>query len=258
MTPSAILSLLAIASLVPLAVAQSMTVDTASGPVEINYQAAGVEIQSVERTSDSLVFAVETTGDPGSLEITIERHVLDSLEGGIDADYIVYFDDFVDFTFSESETTDTSRTLQLTVPTLTDEIEINGSIIDKDTSMTMSDDATSMEDGSMEEQTTDGDAMMMEEDSMMMMEDDAMMMEEDSMMMQGDAMMDDTMQSSEPSTCGAGTVFDNTSQTCVLVKHDKSLYKELVVGAVAALIISFVIMIILYPISRASSSKTTQ
>ncbi len=57
-----------------------LIVDLEGKSINVNYDAEGVEILSVQLDLDfiSLILEVEVTGSPGILEITIDRNFLDS------------------------------------------------------------------------------------------------------------------------------------------------------------------------------------
>jgi len=124
------LALLALALISPAYVYAApgvLTVDLEGTSVNVNYDAEGVEILSVQLDLDfiSLILEVEVTGSPGILEITFDRNFFDAIYLGADDVFIVIADgDEPDS--EEIATTTQSRTLRIELPAGTDEVEIIG------------------------------------------------------------------------------------------------------------------------------------
>ena len=128
------LALLALALLSPgyaYAAPGSFTVDIDGKPVNVNYDAVGVEVLDniLEEGPDSaiIILEVEVTGSPGILEITLERNFIDSQFDGFDDPYIVLADGDEPDT-EEIATTTQSRTLRIELPAGTEEVEIIGTV----------------------------------------------------------------------------------------------------------------------------------
>ena len=105
----------------------SIEVDLDGTPVNVDYDAEGVEVLDIEADLDfiSLIIDVDVSGSPGILEITFDRSFFDSVFDGTDDAFIIIADgDEPDFT--ETSTTTESRTLQIELPAGTDEVEIIG------------------------------------------------------------------------------------------------------------------------------------
>ncbi len=101
----------------------SVTVD---GEIyDIDYTGDGVVLTSVQADTDliSLLLTVEVS-EPGILEITLDRGLLDAKYQGEDDEFFVLVDG-LDILFDETKTA-TSRTLTMELPTGTEEIEIIG------------------------------------------------------------------------------------------------------------------------------------
>ncbi|KAG2475556.1 MAG: exported protein of unknown function [Nitrosopumilales archaeon] len=114
-------------SAVALAYAASISVDIDGVSHEINYDATGVTIQTVEANLDEigLIFRIEVTESPGTLEITFQRDFFDSKLDGEDIAFFVLLDG-EDIEPSEISSTDTSRTISFQLPSGTEEVEIFG------------------------------------------------------------------------------------------------------------------------------------
>ncbi len=117
-------------SAVALAYAASISVDIDGVSHEINYDATGVTIQTVEANLDEigLIFGIEVTESPGTLEITFQRDFFDSKLDGEDIAFFVLLDG-EDIEPSEISSTDTSRTISFQLPSGTEEVEIFGTNI---------------------------------------------------------------------------------------------------------------------------------
>jgi len=112
----------------------SVYADTASVSVEgnsfdIEYFGNGVSISGIEPDLDfiSLIFSVDVGDSPGILDVTFERSFFDSLYQGQDDAFIVLADGD-EPNYFETVTTTSTRTLSITLPAGTDEVEIIGSI----------------------------------------------------------------------------------------------------------------------------------
>jgi len=117
-------------SAVALAYAASISVDIDGVSHEINYDATGVTIQTVEANLDEigLIFGIEVTESLGTLEITFQRDFFDSKLDGEDIAFLVLLDG-EDIEPSEISSTDTSRTISFQLPSGTEEVEIFGTNI---------------------------------------------------------------------------------------------------------------------------------
>ncbi|NDB50568.1 MAG: PEFG-CTERM sorting domain-containing protein [Nitrosopumilaceae archaeon] len=89
-------------------------------------QASGVVVTKATASSDtkSLILKVQTEGD-GSVSLAIPRNVLDATEDGSDVDFIVLVDG-EEADFEETSQDDSTRSLDITVPEGSSEIEIIG------------------------------------------------------------------------------------------------------------------------------------
>jgi hypothetical protein len=109
--------------------AEQQTISVDFGKLyDIVYDAKDVTVFEVEPNSDEieLIFHVDVTSPIATLELTIPRDLLDSKENGNDVDFFVIADgDLV--TFSEKESTETTRTLFIQLSPGTNVVEIFGS-----------------------------------------------------------------------------------------------------------------------------------
>ena len=95
----------------------------------VEYVGNGVTVNGIESDLDfiSLIFSIDVTNSSGVLEVTFERSFFDSVYMGSDDEFIVLADGD-EPSYSEIETTATSRTLSITLPSGTEEVEIIGSV----------------------------------------------------------------------------------------------------------------------------------
>ena len=109
--------------------AETSSVKVGDNYFDVNYTGNGVSVNGIESDLDfiSLIFSVDVTNSQGILEVTFERSFFDSVYMGNDDDFIVLADGD-EPTYSEIETTTTSRTLSITLPSGTEEVEIIGSV----------------------------------------------------------------------------------------------------------------------------------
>ncbi len=224
------------------AVPGTITVNLEGTPVDVSFDSEGVEILSVETIDDafgaSLILEVKVTGSPGILEIILERNFIDAKYQGDDDLFFVLVDG-EDLNFQETETTSESRTLRITLPEGTEEVEIIG--------------------------TEFGEPDMMEEETVEEEEEETVEEEEE-----------ETVEEEEERTqCGPGTVLKNG--VCVLDQKcgpgtilqdgacvvspsastgDVSISRDFIVGGGVALVISFILMLVLGAVARAGRKKS--
>ena len=111
-----------------LVFAEEQTIPVDFGKLyDITYDAKDVTIFEVIPNSDDteLIFVIDVTSPIATLELTIPRELLDSQENGNDIDFFIIADG-ADVTFSEKETSDTSRTLFMQLSPGTTELEVFG------------------------------------------------------------------------------------------------------------------------------------
>jgi hypothetical protein len=224
------------------AAAGTITVNLEGTPVDVVFDSEGVEILSVETIDDafgaSLILEVRVTTSPGILEIILERNFIDAKFQGEDDLFFVLVDG-EDLNFEETETTSESRTLQITLPEGTEEVEIIG--------------------------TEFGEPDMMEEETVEEVEEETV-----------EEVEEETVEEVEERTqcgpgttlkggvcvldqrCGPGTILQNGA--CVVSPSastgEVSISKDFIVGGGVALVISFILMLVLGAVARASRNKS--
>jgi len=112
-----------------LVYAETMSVDVDGTSYDIEYTATGMTVSGIEADTDfiSLILTVDVTESSGTLDVTMERSFFDSTFEGLDDDFIILADGD-EPNFSETDTSDQSRTLSIELPAGTEEIEIIGSV----------------------------------------------------------------------------------------------------------------------------------
>ncbi|MFZ8908253.1 MAG: hypothetical protein ACO2YR_04950 [Nitrosopumilaceae archaeon] len=234
--------------------AESTTVNVEGNTFDIEYTGDGVNITGVEADLDfiSLIFTVDVTNSPGTLEVTFERSFFDSVYQGSDDSFIILADGD-EPSYSEIETTATSRTLSMTLPSGTDEVEIIGSVF-----------------GSGPQEPAEEPVK--EEPSKEPVKE-----EPSKEPVKEEPVMDEEQPSEKPKTeCGPGTILKDgvcvldqrcgpgtvlKDDVCVLDSTPKkssapqALGKELVYGFIAAFVVAGIIGIVLALMGKAGKSK---
>ena len=98
---------------------------------DVPYTATGLNVIGIESDNESvsLIFSVDVTDLDSKLSVVLDRSFFDSVYNKLPIDYIVLADgDYA--LFEEIEINSLSRTLNITVPSGTEELEILGSILD--------------------------------------------------------------------------------------------------------------------------------
>ena len=237
--------ILLIASFVPLTFASSATLNFDSQSVLVEYEASSLDVQSTTHTSNSLIFSISTNADAtGSFIVTLNRDLIDSIKNDQDIAYIVTVNDFPS-NFDETSTTTISRTLNIPIEMNSYKIEIVGTVVHAPDSESMESNDTKP-DTSVVNTTSDTDDAMINDNDFMTKPDDALISDNEM-----ETVIDTIMQ---PDDCGYGTVLSNDGVMCIVESKPTSLFRDTIFGTGAGLIISFIIIIIMYPISRASKS----
>ncbi len=111
-----------------LVYAETIPVDVDGTSFNVEYTATGMTVSGIESDTDfiSLILTVDVTESSGTLDITLDRSLLDSTFQGLDDDFILLADGD-EPVFSEIITSQ-SRTLSIELPAGTEEIEIIGSV----------------------------------------------------------------------------------------------------------------------------------
>jgi hypothetical protein len=98
---------------------------------DVVYSTTGMSITEIESDTESmsLILSVDVHDLNGKLNIVLERSFFDSVYNKIHSDFIILADgDYA--LFEETEINSITRTLSITVPSGTEDIEIIGSILD--------------------------------------------------------------------------------------------------------------------------------
>ena len=226
----------------------SVSVDVDGQEYVIGIDTEGVEVQSIESDGElALLLTVNATGSSGTLEITFDREFFDSTFQGEDDSFFVILDGFDEAVFEETKT-DSTRTLSITIPSGTTEIEIIGSHIL---------DGTFGEISSGTEPAVTEEPEVIEEPTVT--EEPEVIEEESTKCGPGTVLKDGACVLSD--ACGPGTHLEDG--VCVLDESSSSNgsslklppMSQLIYGAAAALVISFIVIIFLWIISRGSREQ---
>jgi hypothetical protein len=252
------------------------SVDVDGTTFEVSYDATGLTIDDMEAdtATGTLTIFITTTDIVASLEITLERSFFDSQIDGEDVEFVVLADGF-DTPFEETAT-DTARTLTIDVPEGTNSLDIISFGATSFGSVEMPEEVPDEE--QVEETPTDAPEETTEESEMQcgpgtILQNGVCVLETEEQVeeMPTDA-PEETTEESEmqcgPGTilqdgvcvlderCGPGTIFKDGQ--CVLEEApqpsgtSRSGAFQMIYGLVAAFVIAFIIMIILWAIGRAS------
>jgi hypothetical protein len=125
---SELLFLSALCCLPVLAFAEEQTISVDFGKLyDIEYDTQGITIFEVIPNPDDfeLIFEIDVSSPLSTLELSIPRDLLDSKQDGNDTDFFIIADGEA-ITFTEVESTDTTRTLFMELSPGTTELEIFG------------------------------------------------------------------------------------------------------------------------------------
>ncbi|MBS3926167.1 MAG: hypothetical protein KGZ34_05700 [Nitrosarchaeum sp.] len=240
--------------------AETSTVEVNGVSYDVDYTGTGVTVSSMTADADfiSLIIGVDVTGSPGTLEITLDRNFFDSVYQGEDDDFIVLVDGD-EPEFSETNTSDQSRTLSITLPSGTEEIEIigsqfgsSGSIPEEEEEVTQPEEEEEVTQPEEEEEVTQPE----EEVPTPIVEkpvDEKPKTEcgPGTILQDGVCVLDER--------CGPGTVLEGGECVAEPVTESEvtpqGLGKQLVIGVVAAFVIAGTIGLVLAIMSKASKSS---
>ena len=109
--------------------AETLSVDVDGTPFDVVYTTTGVNVIGIESDTESmsLIFSVDVTDLNGKLDVTLDRSFFDSVYDDTDYNFFILADGD-ESVFEETETKNQSRTLSITVPSGTEELEIIGSV----------------------------------------------------------------------------------------------------------------------------------
>jgi len=224
-----------------LVYAETISVDVEGNSFDVDYTTTGMSVTAIDSDTESfsLFLTVDVIDSPGILVITFDRSFFDSIYDGLDDEFFILADG--DFTnVDETETTPQSRTLNIEVPSGTDEIEIIGTVFG---------DSAPIEEPEAEPET--------EEPTETVDDTPKTQCGPGTVLKDGACVLDER--------CGPGTVLEDG--VCVLestsqstpqsssVSIPKGMGSELVIGTIAAFGVAAAIGIILALISRADTRK---
>ena len=112
-----------------LVYAETISVDVDGTSYDVEYTATGISVSSIDSDPEgkSIFLTIDATASSGTLDVTFERSFFDALYEGEDDDFIILADGD-EPNFTETSTTSQSRTLSITLPAGTEEVEIIGSV----------------------------------------------------------------------------------------------------------------------------------
>lgn len=279
-------ALIALGLILPNAYAATSSLEVNGVTREVTYEATGLTVEGIEADTNTATLSVlvTTTDVEGTLMIELNRSFFDSKTDGADDDFLVLADTeeaiFVD------ENTDTTRTLTITVPSGTNSVDIislgttnfgsgepeSETPLEEpaETSDTQSEPepettveepettqcgpGTILQDGQCVLEQAEPEAPMEEEPAETPQETpeetpQASQCGPGTILQDGECVLDQT--------CGPGTILQDGQ--CVLDTTapavSKSQGTQLAIGIVAAFIISFIVMIILWAIGKAGRNK---
>ena len=278
-------ALVALGLILPNAYAASSSLEVNGVTHEVTYEATGLTVEGIEADTNTATLSVlvTTTDVEGTLVVELNRSFFDSKTDGADDDFLVLADTeealFVD------EKTDTTRTLTITVPSGTNSVDI---ISLGTTNFGAGEPAPEVP---VEEPTEEPQAPSEPEPEAPVEEPEVTQCGPGTILQDGQCVLEqaepepvaeeptpveeptETPQASQcgpgtilqdgecvlDQTCGPGTilqdgqcVLDTTTPTPAV---SKSQGTQLAIGIVAAFVISFIVMIILWAIGKAGRSK---
>jgi len=243
------------------AAAGSVLVDVDGKEYVIGIDTEDVEVQSIEGDGElALLLTVNTIGSSGTLGITFDREFFDSAFQGEDDSFFIILDGFDEAVFEETKT-DSTRTLLITIPSGTTEIEIIGShILDGTFGEISSGTEPAVTEEPEEPQVTE-ELPITEEPEVTeepAVTEEPKVIEESTKCGPGTVLKDGACVLSD--TCGPGTHLEDG--VCVLDKSASSgsslklpPMSQLIYGAAASLVIAFIVIIFLWIISRGSREQ---
>ena len=118
-------------NVIPTPLVQTISVDVNGIFNDVEYSVQGMTVTGIESDNESmsLIFFVDVTDLTGTLNVEFDRAFFDSVYDGVDDSFFV-LSDGIESVFEETETKEQSRTLSVTVPYGTEELEIIGSVFD--------------------------------------------------------------------------------------------------------------------------------
>lgn len=117
-------ALVALGLILPNAYAATSSLEVNGVTHEVNYDATGLTVEGIEADTNTATLSVlvTTTDVEGTLVVELNRSFFDSKTDGADDDFLVLAD--TDEALFVDEKTDTTRTLTITVPSGTNSVDI--------------------------------------------------------------------------------------------------------------------------------------
>ncbi len=253
-----------------LVYAETIPVDIAGTSFDVDYDATGMTVSSIEADVDfvSLILTVDVTDSTGVLVITFDRSFFDSTFDGL-VDAFIILSDGDEPTFSETNTSAQSRTLSIELPSGTEELEIIGSVFglsvvsetEDDTTTEIKDDTTTEIKDDTTTEIKDDTTTEIEDDTVDTSESDTTDTDQKILTQcgPGTILKDDTCVLDE--RCGPGTILQDGEcivESTPIPKSEtsiKGMGKEMIFGVIAAFIIAGTVGLILAIMSKASKSS---
>ena len=199
--------------------AETISVDVDGTSFDVQYTAVGMTVTGIESDTESasLIFSVDVTDSTGILNVELERSFFDSIYDDTDDLFFILADG--DEAISEEiQSTSQSRSLTITVPSGTEDLEIIGSVFNN-----------SVEEPIVEEP-----------------------------IVEEPIVEEPIVENISNNECGPGTVLENdvcVLDSVPITSSSSSNSKELIMSVTIAFVIAGIIGIILALISRANRNK---
>ncbi|MCV0412775.1 MAG: hypothetical protein K5782_07205 [Nitrosarchaeum sp.] len=240
--------------------AETSTVNVNGVSYDVDYTGTGVTVSSITADADfiSLIIEVDVTGSPGTLEITLDRNFFDSVYQGEDDDFIILVDGD-EPEYSETNTSDQSRTLSISLPFGTEEIEIIGSQFGSSEDMPVEEEEVTQPEEEVTTPVEEEEVIQPEEEEVTIPTPIEKPVDEKpktecgpgTILKDGVCILDER--------CGPGTILEDGECVAEPVTESEAvpqgLGKQLVIGVVAGFIIAGIVGLVLAIMSKASKSS---
>lgn len=275
-------ALVALGLILPNAYAATSSLEVNGVTHEVTYEATGLTVEGIEADTNTATLSVlvTTTDVEGTLVIELNRSFFDSVTDGLDDEFLVLAD--VEEALFVDEKTDTTRILTITVPTGTSSVDII-SLGTTNFGMGEPEAEAPVEESTETPEIPSEPEELIEEPEVLqcgpgtILQDGQCILEqaepEPEAPIEEPETIEETPQASQcgpgtvlqgsecvlDQTCGPGTIFQDGQ--CVLDTTtpaptvSKSQGTQLAIGIVAAFVVSFIVMIILWAIGKAGRRK---
>jgi hypothetical protein len=277
--------LVALGLILPNAYAATSSIEVNGVTHEVTYEATGLTVEGIEADTNTATLSVlvTTTDVEGTLVVDLNRSFFDSKTDGTDDDFLVLAD--TDEALFVDEKTDSTRTLTITVPSGTNSVDII-SLGTTNFGAGESAPETPVEEPAEEPESTsepEPEAPIEEPEPTQcgpgtILQDGQCVLEQVEPVAEEPAPtpVEESIETPQASQCGPGTVLKDgecvLDQTCGpgTILQDgqcvldttaqapavsKSQGTQLAIGIVAAFVVSFIVMIVLWAIGKAGRSK---